>query len=63
MIGSKSKSVVNILLVIAGAALVVEASIALALHEPPLHLWSAAPKGQAWEVMFVGAFCFLLSPA
>ena len=56
----RSQSIVNSILVIAGAVLLLDASLALARHEPSLHLWGAAPKGQALEVMFVGAFCFLV---
>jgi len=56
----KSQSVVNIVLMILGALLLLEGSIAYVRHEPSLHFWGAAPKGQSWEVMFVGTFCFLV---
>jgi hypothetical protein len=60
MIRLRSRSIVNIVLVVAGAVLLVDASIALERHEPSLHFWGTTPKGQAWEIMFMGAFCFLV---
>ena len=60
MIRSKSQWMLNIALMILGALLLLEGSIAHVRHEPSLYFWGPAPKGQAWEVMFVGAFCFLV---
>jgi hypothetical protein len=56
----KSQSIVNIVLMILGGLLLLEGLIADVRHEPSLHFWGAAPKGQAWEVMLVGTFCFLV---
>jgi len=56
----KSQSMVNIVLMILGALLLLEGAIAHMQHEPSIHSWGVAPKGQAWEVMFVGTFCFLV---
>jgi hypothetical protein len=60
MIRSKSQSMVNLFLTIAGALLLLEGTLALVRHEPPLHFWGRAPKGQAWEIVLLGTFCFFV---
>jgi hypothetical protein len=48
----------NIIFMVFGALLVLEASIAQAQRDQFWYAWGAA-QGTAWYAMLMGAFCFL----